>query len=415
MTKALTRTVDIAYMFIFYVGFQGGKYYLENRIQELGFIVVLTLFAYGVIKLAMQRAEVKWSWWFWITPLLISYPMVISSVTYHINTGSNFLYSFFAAREFLIIYLAPTIFFMYKLGYQIERLEKMFIISLALTIINYLFFYSILDLAAMARGSSLYMSQQVTWDAWRGYRLKPPTTGIFIATSYCLIMITQKIELRKKVGVIILLSMLLFCWHILVQRTQIATIIVSFVLFAILVSRPSRVNILVFGLPIVIVIILLFSGIFVEVFFEEDLRRGLTAKICLQTISEKPMLGFGTASYKGISYQSLFGKQFYPSDIGFLGVCFKYGILGGCIYLYLLLLIMFRGVKTNWYYSYYKKRVNPLLMSLVIWVIGTSINTILVPSLMFMQGLMIGSFMIGITACYRDKFLQQINLKKNNF
>ncbi len=54
-------------------------------------------------------------------------------------------------------------------------------------------------------------------------------------------------------------------------------------------------------------------------------------------------------------------------------------------------------------------------MSLVIWVIGTSINTILVPSLMFMQGLMIGSFMIGITACYRDKFLQQINLKKNNF
>ena len=56
MTKTFTRTVDISYVLIFYVGFQGGRYYLENRIQELGFVVVLTLFAYGAIKLAMQRA-----------------------------------------------------------------------------------------------------------------------------------------------------------------------------------------------------------------------------------------------------------------------------------------------------------------------------------------------------------------------
>ena len=140
MNKAFTRKVDIAYVFIFYVGFQGGRYYLENRIQELGFVVVLTLFAYGAIKLAMQRADVKWSLWFWVTPLIISYPMIISSTTYYLNTGSNIFYSFFATREFLIIYLAPTIFFMYRLGYPIERLEKIFVISLNLIIINYLFF-----------------------------------------------------------------------------------------------------------------------------------------------------------------------------------------------------------------------------------------------------------------------------------
>ena len=77
MSKAFIRTVDLSYVLIFYVGFQAGRYYLENRIQELGFVVVLTLFSFGAIKLAMQRADVKWSIWFWITPLLISYPMVI--------------------------------------------------------------------------------------------------------------------------------------------------------------------------------------------------------------------------------------------------------------------------------------------------------------------------------------------------
>jgi len=411
MTKAFTRTVDISYVLIFYVGFQAGRYYLENRIQELGFVVVLTLYAFGAIKLAMQRADVKWSIWFWTTPLVISYPMVISSVTYYLHTGSNVFYSFFAAREFLIIYLAPTIFFMYKLGYPIERLEKIFVISLTLVIINYLFFYSILDLAAMKRGANLYVSQQVTWDAWRGYRLKPPTTGIFLGTSYCLIMITQKIELIKKVGVIILLSMLLFCWYILVQRTQIATIIVSFVLFAILFSRPSRINLLIFSLPVVVLAILLFSGKFLNIFFEEDITRKVTARICLQSISENPLLGYGTASWKGISYADIFGKQFYPSDIGLLGVVFKYGVLGVGIYLYILVLLMYRSVTTNLYYVFYNKKINPLLMSLVIWMIGVSVNTILVPAFMDMKGLILVSFIIGITACYRDKFLLNIKIK----
>jgi len=406
MSKAFIRTVDLSYVLIFYVGFQAGRYYLENRIQELGFVVVLTLFSFGAIKLAMQRADVKWSIWFWITPLLISYPMVISPITYYLHTGSNVFYSFFAAREFLIIYLAPTIYFIYKLGYPIERLEKIFVISLTIVIINYLFFYSILDLAAMKRGANLYVSQQVTWDAWRGYRLKPPTTGIFLGTSYCVIMMIQKVDYLKKIGIIILLSMLLFCWYILVQRTQIATIVVSFVIFTMMFSRPSRINLLIFIMPVVVLAILLVSGKFIDIFFEEDVTRKVTARICLESINENPILGYGVASWKGISYADIFGKQFFPSDVGLLGVVFKYGIAGVCIYLYILILLMHRIVKTNFYYMFVYKKINPLLMSFVIWLIGVSINTVLVPAFMDMKGLILASFIIGITACYRDRFIQ---------
>jgi len=404
MNKTFIRALDFAYVFILYVGFQGGKYYLENRIQELGFVVVLALFSFGAIRLAMQRADVKWSLWFWVTPLIIAYPMIISSTTYYLNTGSSIFYSFFATREFLIIYLAPTIFFMYKLGYPIERLENIFVISLILIIINYIFFYSFLDLAAMKWGSNLYMSQQVVYDPWRGYRLKPPTAGLFIGTSYCLILLTQKIECIKKLGVIIYFSMLLFCWYILVQRTQIATIFVSFVLFFILFSRPNRINLLIFSLPVVFLTILLFAGQLVNIFFEEDAIRKMAAEICIEVISEKPILGMGTASYKGLTYQDIFGKHFYPSDVGLLGVGFKYGIMGVCIYFYMLILVMYRSIKINWYYLFVNNKKNPLLMALVIWVVGISLNSILSPSLVFMQGLMVASFIIGITSCYREKF-----------
>ena len=413
MNKAFTRKVDIAYVFIFYVGFQGGRYYLENRIQELSFVVVLTLFAFGAIKLAMQRADVKWGLWFWIPSLIISYPMIISSTTYYLNTGSNIFYSFFATREFLIIYLAPTIFYMYKLGYPIERLEKLFVISIIIAILNYLFFYLTLDLVALKWGSHLYMSQQITFDEWRGYRLKPPTAALYLATSYFLILMMYKLGSIKKFGVIIILSMVMFCWYIVVQRSQITMLILSTILYPILFSRPSRINVLIFVLPVVFLTILLFLGTLVEIFFEVDKIRKETYRICLEIISEIPILGFGTASWKGITYQTVLGQYFYPSDSGFIGICFKYGILGGSIYLYILLLIVVRSVKTNWHYFFYKKKINPLLIALVIWVIGTSIN-FLVAELVFMQGIYMASFIIGLTACYRDKF-SQTKFQKTDF
>ena len=75
---------------------------------------------------------------------------------------------------------------------------------------------------------------------------------------------------------------------------------------------------------------------------------------------------------------------------------------------------MIRSVKTNWYYFFYEKKINPLLMALVIWVIGVFINTILVPELVFMQGIYMASFIVGITACYRDKF-SQTKFQKTDF
>lgn len=35
----------------------------------------------------------------------------------------------------------------------------------------------------------------------------------------------------------------------------------------------------------------------------------------------------------GRTYQTLFARTFYPSDIGLLGVMFKYGFVGLCLYL----------------------------------------------------------------------------------
>ena len=411
MLSTHKNKIDIAYVFIFYIGFQGGKYFLQNRIQEVGFAVILCLFFYGAIKLALQRASIKWQWWFWCVPIVISYPMIISSVMYYLNTGSNVMYSFFATREFLILFLSPTIYFLYKLGYPIERLEKVIVFSLVIAVINYLFFYLTLDLPSMALGGDEYMAKQVTWDPWRGYRLKAPSAALIVATCYCLIMLIKKNDFVIKVGVFIFFGLVIFIWSLLMARTQMASLFLSIIIYVLFFMRPKSLNILMLVMPIILVVIGVMASSVIEFFLIEDHTRAKSFNIALQVIREHPIFGFGTASWKGITYQSIFGKTFYPSDIGFIGIFFKYGIVGGILYLAFIFYLLVRIVKANWCFTLYYKYSNPLLVSFVLWDLLITFNVLLIPTLVFTPGMMMAAIIIGLTACYRDKYSKVNNSK----
>ena len=405
MNVSLGKLIDFSYFIIFFSGYQGGKYFANNRLQELAFASTFALFMFGAIKLAMMRSEIKWKWWFWSAPLLVAYPMLVAPVSFSINTNANVFFSFFATREFLMAFLAPSIYFMYKLGYPIERLEKVFVVSLFFLIINYLFHYFRLDLRETFLGGG-YMSAQVTYDEWRGFRLKPPTYALFLITVYCLIFLVQENLVVKKVGVVLVLCMVGYVWYILLQRSQIAGLALSLLLYPLLFSRPKRINLLLFGIPIIFLAILMGSESFFDIFMEEDKIRAKSFNIAIKMFFEVPLFGFGQASNAGVTYQSLFGYRFFPSDLGLIGVFFRFGLIGGFIYLFFLFFILTRIVKANWSSRIIYKKHNPVILALLIWMISVAINIILIPTFGYIQGITTGALIIGLTACYRDYFEQ---------
>jgi len=182
---------------------RGGKYWFSNRFQEIGIALTLAIFLYAAIRLALSKQPMRWAWWFWSTPLLVFYLMVSPSLSFSLIEATAFAPSFFGTREFLILFLAPAIYFIYKVGYPIERIERMFVIGLILIVFNYLFHYFRIDLPS-AYFSSGYTSYLVTYDEWRGYRLKPPLIALVIITLYTLIRLVQKDKYLKKIGWIFL-------------------------------------------------------------------------------------------------------------------------------------------------------------------------------------------------------------------
>lgn len=401
MKITIKSIIDVSLVLIFFSGFQGGKYFFNNRLQEIGIAVTLCLFFYSAIKVAMSGKVERWVWWFWSAPLLVFYTMGIASFTFSTYSDTPLMLSFFATREFLIVFLAPAIYFIYKSGYPLERLEHIFVISLVIIIFNYLFHYFRIDLQAVYFSSDGYMEYLITHDEWRGYRLKPPTFALFILSVYICMYLLQKKLFLKKCMWFFMLCIVAYIWFLIKARSQMATLVLAMMIYPFLFSRPNRINILLLAVPVMLSVIILVSGILIENFKNEDRVRAKSFNTAIENIYKYPILGYGQGSNFGKNYQDIFGAKFFPSDLGIIGITFKYGLTGAFLYLFFNFILFKRIIRTNWYYRYRYQEHNPLLWALLIWITAMSINLILNPGLAYMQGLTTASFVIGLTACYR--------------
>jgi hypothetical protein len=406
MRIAFKNIIDLSLLLIFYAGFQGGKYFMNNRMQELGFAITLSIFLYAAIRLAYQPGFKNWSWWFWSAPLMVGYLMFSAALSFAFFAGTPLMPSLFGTREFIIIFLAPTIFFIYKLGYPIARIEKFFIIALVIIVLNYLFHYFRIDLPS-AYFSTGYTSYLVTYDEWRGYRLKPPLIALVIMTLYTGFRLVQKDkDLLKTIGLIILAALIIYIWFLVKARSQMATIVLAVLLYPLFFSRPLRFNFFILAAPVVVLFIAMLGGLIVDKFFNAEGAevRAASYATAFENIAKRPFFGHGQSSAYSLTYQDIFGKKFYPTDLGIVGTVFKYGLVGGFIYLFFNFFIFYRLIKFNWYYRYIHQRHNLVLWSLLVLTIAMSVNIILNPVLAMMQGLTFASFTIGLTSCYAEEY-----------
>ncbi|MCN4145219.1 MAG: hypothetical protein LC437_09465 [Thiohalomonas sp.] len=406
MRITVKNIIDVSLVLIFFAGYQGGKYFFHNRFQEIGIAITLSLFLYSAIKVAISGREERWAWWFWSAPLLVLYTMGIASITFSVYSETPTMLSFFATREFLIVFLAPTLYFIYKLGYPIERLERVFVISLVIIIFNYLLHYFRIDLQAAYFSGDGYMEYLVTHDEWRGYRLKPPTFALFIITLYIFMYLFQKRTLLKKCLWFLMLCIVGYVWFLIKARSQMATMALAMMIYPFLFSRPNRINILLLVAPIVLSFIMLVSAVLIENFVNEDRVRAKSFSTAIENINKYPILGYGQGSNFGKNYQDIFGPKFFPSDLGIIGITFKYGFTGAFLYFFFNFFLFKRLIQANWHYRHHYQSHDPVIWALLVWITAMTINLILNPGLAYMQGLTTASFVIGLTACYQSVLLK---------
>lgn len=405
MRIPIQSVVSVLLIMIFFAGFQGGKYFMNNRFQELGLALTLGLFLYGAVMTALTDPTIRWSRWFWSAPALVAYLMLSASLAFALNANVGIAPSLFASREFLILILAPTLYFLIRLGFPLKTLERLFVISLAIIMVNYILSYHRVDLEA-AYFSTGYMSYLVTFDEWRGYRLKPPTFALIILTCYALMRLFQHSSAWEKLFSLVSLGLAGYVWSLILARSQMATVAMAMMIYPFFLGRPNRINLVILLAPIGLILLVGASGFLIDSFMHAE-GAEVRAKAYITAwnkILEVPVFGYGQSSGYSKTYQDIFGPKFFPTDLGIIGTAFKWGLVGVGLYLFFNFYVLSRLLKVNWAYRKRYGTHNPVIWALLMMMTALSLNLILNPGLAYIQGLTTAAFAVALTAGYYEQF-----------
>lgn len=394
----LDSAVKLLIFLAVFAGCQGGRYYMANRLQELGIACAVLLFGLGAWRAFFRLSTREWKRWVVAPILLIIGIMLISSVVFTINFNGNVLYSFFSAREFLLGFSGPGIYLLVRSGMEYRSVERVVWFALIALMLNYLFFYTTMDLRAAFFSSDHTISNLVTYDEWRGFRLKPPLFAVMVCLSASVMLLLQSRRPHIFAAAVVILSLALFIWSIVMFRSTLATLILSMLLYPIFISSKNRLTLIVVIAPLLVLFLPWVAQLSLSFFLDADggSIRGKAFALAFEQIPQHFFLGAGEDSAYGDSYQDLVAPYFYPSDLGLVGTFYKYGLLGTLLYLGMHCKIWISLWRANTTFTARHQRHNALLWGFLIFMTAQSFNLALNPGLAYAQGITLGTLALAL-------------------
>jgi len=412
--RVSARTLmKIGIFVVIYTGFGGTYYFMQNRLQELGFALLILLFLYTAVLSALNNHpnSINWSRWFFLTLFLITYMMTVPAFVFagHFNVPA--LPSVLASREFLAILFAPVLYFSYRSGLTPSEIERVICFSFGAIILSYLFHYFRIDLEAAYRSPIAAINGMVTHDDWRGYRLKGPNVALVFCT-----LISPLLLYRATIRLERLFWMTVFCvtlwsWGVLQARSLMAAVFVSTFLYHAWFARPTRLPLFYLGAPILLTILAFIIYKFVTDLSSIDPVRYRSFSQAVEFLSNNPILGFGKDSAATLKEQQLMNPWFYSSDIGIVGAAFRIGIFGAIALVVTLIATLTRTIRTNWLFFRHERTVNVIFLFFIIKTTGDLINIFLsAVGYLKIGGILSLGMAIGLTSIYRHYYCSKKSL-----
>jgi len=366
---------------------------MSNRLQELGIFCAMLLMVIGTWRGLFLLDLNTWRTWVFKPIFLILGIMGVSSLAFYFNYGGNPLYSFFSAREFMLAFVGPGIYLLCRTGLPLATIEKTVQFTLLALMLNYLIFYFTLDLKALFFSTDHTLSNLVTYDDWRGFRLKPPLFAIMVGLMAALIGLGQSRHWRSVLISLAVMGIAIYIWSIVMFRSTLVTMICSMCLYPILFSSKNRIPLLVVLAPLFILFFPVGFQVMLEVFLGSDggSIRAKAFDLAFQQIPGHFMFGAGEDNAYGATYQDIVAPYFYPDDIGLVGTLYKYGAVGAFLYLYMHFKIWSRLWAANVRHAEVHGHINPLLWAIFMWLTALAFNLVLNPGLAYAQGITLAS------------------------
>jgi hypothetical protein len=396
---SFSHLINVLIIVALFTGLQGARYYAGNMAQELGIACSIVLFFIGSFFSFFIISRGEWNRWAILPVLLVGIITIGSGLTYALRYGGNPLFNIMAAREFLFIFLCPGIYLCCRAGYSTENFTNVLWIVLIALMTNYLFNFWRLDLKDMFFSANHRIQSLVTYDEWRGFRLKPSLFALMIVIIWAAAKLFDKSSSTGlRVASLIAIAVAGYIWSIVLFRSTLATMVISLMIYPLFFHRPKNIQLLIALTPLVLILAPILATIVYQSFTDAEGGnvRMAAFNTALRYLPDIFILGAGEDSAYGPSYQMLFGAKFYPSDLGLIGLTFKYGVVGLILYLYLHSKIIIELCKAHWDNAGGNSSEKTLVWTLLIFFLALSLNLLINTGLAYAQGITLGSCALAV-------------------
>jgi hypothetical protein len=326
--------------------------------------------------------------------------MVVSSVVFALQYRGNVLFSLFSAREFLLGFIAPGLYLLIRCGLSLSAVRSAVWLALLALMVNYLFFYATLDLRAAFFSSDHTVSNLVTFDEWRGFRLKPPLFAIMLALLAGIYTLWDSRNGPRRLTAVVMILLAAYIWSIVQFRSTLATLLLAVFLYPFFLARGQQLRRVLVLSPVIILAVPYVLVLATQHFLNADggsIRlQAFTA--ALQHMPSHLVFGAGEDSAYGDSYQDIVARYFFPSDLGLVGVAYKYGLVGLFLYLFMHVKIWFALYRANIARRAAGMGGEPLLWACLLFMTAQTFNLLLNPGLAYAQGITLGALAIALAA-----------------
>ena len=334
-------------------GFERYRYALH--FQEIAGVCVLMLFVWLALSTKVKRGK---SWIIYVPALLIAVLVFLYAYVFYMRTGASLMPSILAQRERVFFLLAPVVYMLHIRGWRLADFERIFVFAALLAVADFAAAYVTVDAKSWYNSSDFYKRSMVTFDEWRGYRLKGPKFIAVLVALYFGRKALQARTLSSFVLAIVVTAVPVVLLILTFSRSTVLAALLALTIYGLFLWRAGNLSpsliVLATLVPIVIFVLPTLASAFAITFAQDWSYTVRVEEVekAWDTFLEYPLLGLGEASEHSVSFRDIFGTKFSPTDIGLLGVALQYGIVGLLLYLFfglwifvsfLKLLMKYRG------------------------------------------------------------------------
>lgn len=407
MQLQLKNAIRLMLFVILFTGLRGGRYFLENKLQEVGILFCIILFFYTSFNAAVicNNKEIRWNFWFFGPLIFVVYIIVVPAILFGYYNNVSPIPSMLAAREFIFILLMPILYFLYRSGYKQEYFEGLFVFTIGLLVVMYLILANVIPLQQWYFSGDRYKATMVANDGWRGFRLHAPATALQIG--FFLFYFKTFHNKGQRVFWFILLVISTAALIKYNSRSFLAIIPLSILFFYMFAYNRKNFPILLFIFPFLFSTLAymgyhFFQELAIQYKQGDDTRLPMY-HLALNVLSNKPLLGMGMSSNFSRTDGELFNTWFFPVDIGLVGIAYRYGMFGALLYVSSIFYLFFVSLRTHFHYSNALQKTNIVILVMICRSIADLFRYILSVDYANGHGLVIASVIVVFNRMQFDK------------